>query len=296
MWKYFSETLVTKMAPPSYSDLGKATKDIFNKGYHFGIFKLNCKTTTVGGVDISTGGTHAFDEGKVNGDLETKYKWPKYGVTLTEKWNTDNLLVTEISCQDKLAPGAKVGVEGVFSPESGKKSGKVKAQYKAPNATVDVTVDGGDNKSILLNASTVLGYQGWLGGYQLTYDTVEGVLKKNNFSAGYAAGDFQINTAIDNGETFSGALYQRVNNRLEAGIQLSWTAGGESTTRFGLGARYLLDPCTAIRAKVNNQSQIGLGFEQKIRDGVTLTLSTFIDGKNFKAGGHKVGLALELEQ
>lgn len=32
-----------------------------------------------------------------------------------------------------------------------------------------------------------------------------------------------------------------------------------------------------------------------IYTGVTLTLSTFIDGKNFKAGGHKVGLALDLE-
>ena len=29
--------------------------------------------------------------------------------------------------------------------------------------------------------------------------------------------------------------------------------------------------------------------------GVTVTLSTLIDGKNFQAGGHKVGLALELE-
>ena len=29
--------------------------------------------------------------------------------------------------------------------------------------------------------------------------------------------------------------------------------------------------------------------------GVTLSLSTLIDGKNFQAGGHKVGLALELE-
>lgn len=120
--------------------------------------------------------------------------------------------------------------------------------------------------------------------------------KKNNFAIGFSAGDFQINTNIDNGETFCGSLYQRVNSRLEAGVQLSWTAGGESTTRFGLGARYLLDPCTALRAKVNNQSQVGLGFEQKIRDGVTLTLSAFVDGKNFKAGGHKIGLALELEQ
>jgi len=283
------------MAPPSYADLGKACRDVFNKGYNFGVFKLNCKTSTVGGVDISTGGHHSFEEGKVFGDLETKYKWPAHGLTITEKWNTNNLLVTEITCQDKIAPGAKLAVEGNFNPDSGKKSGKVKGQYKSTNATLDVTMDGADDSSMLVNGSVVLGYQGWLGGYQMTFDTVAGILKKNNFSAGYSAGDFQLNTAIDNGETFSGSLFQRVNKQLECGVQLSWTAGGESTTRFGLGARYMLDPCTAIRAKVNNQSQVGLGFEQKIRDGVTLTLSTFVDGKNFKAGGHKVGISLDLE-
>jgi len=72
----------------------------------------------------------------------------------------------------------------------------VKGQYKSPNATADVTVDGGDGRAVLLNGSLVLGYQGWLGGYQMTYDTIEGVLKKNNFAAGYAAGDFQINTTM----------------------------------------------------------------------------------------------------
>jgi len=107
------------MAPPTYGDLGKACRDIFNKGYHFGLFKLDCKTTTVGGVDISSGGTHSFDQGRVFGNLETKYKWPAYGVTLSEKWNTDNVIVTEINCQDKLAPGVKIGVEGTFSPASG---------------------------------------------------------------------------------------------------------------------------------------------------------------------------------
>jgi voltage-dependent anion channel protein 2 len=284
------------MAPPLFGDLGKSARDLFSKGYHFGLFKLNVKTSTVGGVDISTGGSHNLDEGKVFGDLETKYKWPAYGVTLTEKWNTDNFLVTEISCADKFLEGGKLSVEGGFAPESGKKSAKLKSQYRTANASLEVEAVGGDGKNLALNGSVVLGYQGWLGGYQVAFDTVEGVLKKNNFSAGYAVGDFQINTAVENGETFSGSLYQKVNARTEAGVQISWTAGTESATRFGLGAKYMLDPVTSVRAKVNNQSQVGLGFEQKIRDGVTLTLSTFIDGKNFKAGGHKVGVALELEQ
>lgn len=39
----------------------------------------------------------------------------------------------------------------------------------------------------------------------------------------------------------------------------------------------------------------GLGFQTKLRPGVLLALSTLVDGKNFNAGGHKVGIALELE-
>jgi len=283
------------MAPPTYGDLGKSSRDVFGKGYHFGIFKLDCKSTTIGGVEINSGGTHTLDEGKVFGSLETKYKVPSYGLTFTEKWNTQNNLVTELTCQDKIAPGVKAVLEGTFNPDSGKKSGKFKGQYKAMNATIDGVVGGGDEDNLLVNGSVVLGYQGWLGGYLLEYDTNEGKLNKNNFTLGYCSGDFQIHGNVDNGAQFGGNLYQRVSNRLETGVQLAWTAGEENSTRFGIGARYLLDSCTAIRAKVNNQSQVGLAFEQKIKDGVTLTLSAMVNGKDFQAGGHQVGLALELE-
>lgn len=94
---------------------------------------------------------------------------------------------------------------------------------------------------------------------------------------------------------------------------MSW-ASGSNATKFGIAAKYDLDHDTAVRAKVNNASQIGLGYQQKLKDGnwnlspfvvrnlsihfipgITLTLSTLIDGKNFNAGGHKIGVALELE-
>lgn len=50
-----------------------------------------------------------------------------------------------------------------------------------------------------------------------------------------------------------------------------------------------------LQAKVNNVSQVGLSYQQKLRDGVTMTLSTLIEGKNFNQGGHKVGLGLDFE-
>lgn len=98
----------------------------------------------------------------------------------------------------------------------------------------------------------------------------------------------------NDGQEFAGSVYHKVNNELGCGVQLSWSAGSKDT-KFGIGAQYNLDKDATVRAKVNNSSQIGLGYQQKLRDGITLTLSTLIDGKNFNAGGHRIGVALELE-
>jgi hypothetical protein len=68
------------MSPPPYSDLGKNARDVFNKGYHFGLLKLDCKTKTSSGVEFSSGGSSNQDTGKVFGSLETKYKVPDYGM------------------------------------------------------------------------------------------------------------------------------------------------------------------------------------------------------------------------
>ncbi len=77
-------------------------------------------------------------------------------------------------------------------------------------------------------------------------------------------------------------------------MQLSWTAGSNAT-RLGLACKYEPDDATKIRAKINNSMQIGLSYQHEIRDGVQLTLSSLLEGKNFNAGGHKLGLGLDLE-
>ena len=35
--------LQSRMAPPTYADLGKASRDVFGKGFHFGLCKLDVK-------------------------------------------------------------------------------------------------------------------------------------------------------------------------------------------------------------------------------------------------------------
>lgn len=73
-------------APPSFSDLGKAARDVFGKGYNFGLYKLDVKTKTDNQVEFTVKGSSNHDTGKVLGSLETKYKCSDYG-----KENSSNM-------------------------------------------------------------------------------------------------------------------------------------------------------------------------------------------------------------
>ncbi|KAG8008658.1 Voltage-dependent anion-selective channel protein 2, partial [Nibea albiflora] len=256
-------TILGKMAvPPSYADLGKSAKDIFNKGYGFGLVKLDVKTKSTSGVEFKTSGSSNIDTSKVTGTLETKYKWAEYGLTFTEKWTTENTLGTEICVEDQ-----------------------VKTAYKREylNAGVDVDLDFAGPT---IHGAAVAGYEGWLAGYQMTFDTAKSKMTQSNFAVGYKT-EMMV-------QEFGGSIYQKVNDKLETAVNLAWTAGSNGT-RFGIAAKYQLDSSASISAKVNNASLVGIGYSQTLRPGMKLLLSALVDGKNINAGGHKLGLGLELE-
>ncbi|KOX72916.1 Voltage-dependent anion-selective channel [Melipona quadrifasciata] len=263
----------TIMAPPTYGDLGKSARDLFSSGYHFGVIKLDVKTKTKSGVEFSSGGVSNQDSGK---------------------WNTDNTLATDVTFADKLLKGLTLGYGCTFSPQTGTKTGKLKTSYKHDNVSANADFDLSLSAGPLINASAVVGYQGWLAGHQVCFDTQRNKLTKNNFALGYTASDFTLHAAVNNGCDFSGLIYHKVKPELEGAINLEWNSSN-NVTQFGIAMKYNLDKDASIRAKVNSNLQVGLGYQQNLRDGVTLTLSTNIDGKNFGSGGHKIGLALDLQ-
>lgn len=53
------------MAPPYYADLGKKANDVFGKGYHFGVYKLDLKTKSESGVEFNSGIVSNHESGKV---------------------------------------------------------------------------------------------------------------------------------------------------------------------------------------------------------------------------------------
>ncbi|KAM8886223.1 voltage-dependent anion-selective channel protein 3 isoform 1-T1 [Spinachia spinachia] len=283
----------TMAVPPAYSDLGKSAKDIFNKGFGYGVLKLDVKTKSQSGVEFATSGSNNTDTGKSGGHLETKYKMKELGLNFNQKWNTDNTLSTEITMEDQLALGLKLGLDASFVPNTGKKSAKLKSGYKRDFVNVGCDLDF-DMAGPTVHAAAVLGYEGWLAGYQLAFDTAKSQLTLNNFALGYQAGDFQLHTNVNDGAEFAGSIYQKVSTNLETAVHLAWTAGSNNT-RFGIAAKYQLDKDASLSAKVNNACLVGVGYTQNLRPGVKLTLSGLLDGKNVNGGGHKVGLGFELE-
>ena len=63
------------------------------------------------------------------------------------------------------------------------------------NSDVDLNLGGP-----LVNASAVIGHQGWLAGYQAAFDTSKSKLTKNNFVLGYSNGDFVLHTNVNDGQ------------------------------------------------------------------------------------------------
>lgn len=280
--------------PPSYGDLGKVARDLFSKGYNYGQYKVEAKTKTASGVEFTTNGSSDHANGQFVGNLETKYNWKDLGVTFNEKWNTENTLATEVSVEDQLVKGLKVALDTKFAPQTGKKSGKIKTEYKYDYVHTNLDLD---IASLTIFGSAVVGYNGWLAGYQLALDTsktAKSLLAQNNFAIGYSKDDLILHAAVNDGSEFQASVSQKVNSRLETAISMNWTVGSNDT-KFGFGAKYCPDRDTTVRAKVNNASQVGVSYQHRIRDGVNLTLSSLIEGKNLNQGGHKFGIGLDFE-
>ncbi|KAF2976415.1 hypothetical protein EK904_013998, partial [Melospiza melodia maxima] len=252
--------------PTVIQRLGKVCQGCFQQG----IWIWNGQVRVEDQVFQRGVGSSNTDTGKASGSLETKYKDKCHGLTFTQKWNTDNTLGTEICVENKMVEGVKVALDTTFVPNTGKKSGKLKTTYKRDYVHVGCSVDI-DLSGPTVYGWAVVGYEGWLAGYQTAFDT-----------------------AKNDGTEFGGSIYQKVTNKVETSVNLAWTAGSNNT-RFGIAGRYQLDEKSSVAAKVNNASLIGIGYTHTLRPGVKLTLSGLIDGKNFTAGGHKLGLAFELE-
>ena len=286
------------MAPPSFADLGKDVRDLFSKGFHNGIVKLDLKTVAENKVEIKVSGSHSHDSAKTDGKVEGKYKCKDWGTTLTETWDTKNTVGAKVEVEDKLVNGLKLVLDSNFNTASGAKDGSLKSVYKHKYFNGELE-SGLQLKPPVLKASGVLccpaeGHEGWLLGGSLQFDTAKNALVKQELAIAYNTDALKLVTQLKDLNEFGGTVYNKVNSKTEVGVTVNWT-GGTQATKFGVAAKHKLDSQSHVNVAADNANNLKVGYTNEIQPGVKVTFSGALDTKAISGGDHKIGLGLDID-
>ncbi|KAG5327723.1 VDAC2 protein, partial [Pseudoatta argentina] len=285
------------MEVPSFADLGKSARDVFKTGYHHGkgLIKFNIKTKFAKRFQLMSDTTLNFEVSKLSGLMETKYKADAGALLL--KWTTDGVLFLGYEFNGLLMKGIDLLSECSYNPETAAKSVKIGSKFvnRRLNAHCEISniFDSGTN----VLGSVVLKCRDLLLGCQGGYDMVSNKITKNDVGVAYSCPDIDLHfrcTSIP--YVYGLSVLYKVRRDLDIAVNgiygkrddmQKWTVGA--------GAKCKCDEKSTLRFKFDTDLQLATSLLQKITDGVTLILSFNIDCANVTRGGHKVGLALNVE-
>jgi voltage-dependent anion channel protein 2 len=289
------EKIIPKFPPPAFSDIAKASNDLINKDfYHTAAAALEVKLKAPNGVNFTAKGTSAHD-GPVTSSLEGK-KSLSNGISITQSWNTANLLATKVELNDTFASGLKTEVLSNFSPAAGNKGQKVNFHFKQPNFHGRVFADYSAAGAIGAVADAVVSHEGFVVGGEVGYDVQKATITKYSAAVGYTTPLYNAAiTATNSLSVFSAAYYQKVNPAVEAGAKATWDSKSGSNVGLELAAKYKLDPASFAKAKINNLGIASLAYNTKVNSGLTFGIGGSFDTQKLNEAGHKLGTSFTFE-
>ncbi|EMD97813.1 hypothetical protein COCC4DRAFT_200867 [Bipolaris maydis ATCC 48331] len=289
------ESIVPKVPPPAFSDIAKASNDLINKDfYHTAAAALEVKLKAPNGVNFTAKGTSAHD-GPVTSSLEGK-KSLSNGISITQSWNTANLLATKVELNDTFASGLKTEVLSNFSPAAGNKGQKVNLHFKQPAFHGRAFVDYSAAGAIGTTADAVVSHEGMVVGGEVGYDVQKAAITKYSAAVGYTTPLYNAAvTATNSLSVFTASYYQRVNPAVEAGARAVWDSKSGNNVGLELAAKYKLDPLSFAKAKINNLGIASLAYNTKVNSGLTFGIGGSFDTQKLNEAGHKLGTSFTFE-
>ncbi|KAF2846327.1 mitochondrial porin-like protein [Plenodomus tracheiphilus IPT5] len=289
------EKIIPRFPPPAFSDIAKASNDLINKDfYHTAAAALEVKLKAPNGVNFTAKGTSAHD-GPVSSSLEGK-KAISNGISITQSWNTANLLATKVELNDTFASGLKAEVLSNFNPAAGNKGQKVNFHFKQPNFHGRAFVDYSAAGAIGTIADAVVSHEGFVVGGEVGYDVQKAAITKYSAAVGYTTPLYNAAvTATNSLSVFSASYYQRVNPAVEAGARATWDSKSGSNVGLELAAKYKLDPASFAKAKINNLGIASLAYNTKVNSGLTFGIGGSFDTQKLNEAGHKLGTSFTFE-
>uniref|UniRef100_A0A915JHH7 Voltage-dependent anion-selective channel protein 3 n=1 Tax=Romanomermis culicivorax TaxID=13658 RepID=A0A915JHH7_ROMCU len=281
------------MTPPLFADLGKLGRDVFQKGYNLGFLKVETTTKNGNDVELKLLASHNLKTTNFFGVCDFKYQIPQYGLTFVEKWNTNNVLSSEMTVQDKLINNAKFILNTSYAPKS---SASLKTEYKHNRARMNTEIRSGGPEGPLFVGAIVFGHEGWFLGYQTGYLPcgITSRFKQNLLAIGAEKYDIAVHIIANLADRhFGGNIYHKVTPELELAADVSLATSGESKSKFGLAAKYDLDSKTTVRSKIDSTSSIAVALSHRITQGLKATVSLAINLQSFYDGNNKLGVGVE---
>ncbi|KAF4313762.1 putative outer mitochondrial membrane protein porin protein [Botryosphaeria dothidea] len=218
------------------------------------------------------------------------------GITVTESWNTANILNTKVELDNTFTKGLKAELSSVFAPSSGNKGQKLNLTFKQPAFQTRAFFDYSAAGNLTAVVDGVVGHEGFLVGGEAGYDVQKAAITRYSAAVGYQTPLYSAAiTATNNLNLFTASYYQKVNAAVETGAKASWDAKAGSAVGIELASKYKLDPLSFAKAKINDRGIASLAYNTKINQGFTFGIGASLDTQKLNEAGHKIGASFTFE-
>ncbi|KAI0179593.1 eukaryotic porin/Tom40 [Hypoxylon sp. FL1284] len=282
------------MSVPAFADISKAANDLLNKDfYHLSAGTLEVKSNTPNNVAFKVTGKSSHEKA-TSGAIEGKYQDKTMGLTLTQNWNTANILDTKVELADSLAKGLKAETVFSFLPVTQNKGVKLNLTFKQPafhgRAFFDLL------KGPTANVDAVIGHEGFLAGASAGYDVQKAAITGYSAAVGFQSPQYSAAvTATDNLSVFAASYYHKVNSQVEAGAKATWNSKSGNNVGLEVASKYRIDSNSFTKAKINDRGVAAVSYNVLLRSGVTLGLGASLDTQKLEQATHKVGASFTFE-
>lgn len=279
--------------PPAYPDISKNANSLLDKDfYHLNKISLDVKSQAPNGVAFNFKGKTGKDDSLVS-SVEAKIADKANGLTLTQGWNSLNLLSTKVELTDALVQNLKAELVTLIIP-SGSKAAKLNLYYSQLNVNARGFFD-------LLKGPTffgdvTVGHEGYVVGGDVGYDIYGGKLTRWAAGLGYVHPVYSVGlNATNNFNVFTASYFHKISPIVEAGAKATYdtkTISGGKPVAVEFAAKYALDPTAFVKAKIADSGNAALSYSQKLNSGVTLGVGASFDALRLAEPVHKLGLSL----
>jgi len=279
----------------AFRDIGKSIGDLLGKDYPTNGIKLETRSMTSNGVLFTVNGFRDAKSGAISGEMKTKYLDKANGVSFTESWSSNNVLSSTIELFNTLSPGLKLEFNGSFNPSNGNKGTKVTAEYRKNGLFSRCNIDL--FKGPVVNSDFCINQRGLLIGAETAYNLRESKLIRYNLGVGYNTPEYSLALqAFEGFNTYTASYFHRVNEQVEAGTKATWNKSSAGPVNIEFGTRYILNRDAFVKAKIDMNGRLGLGFVQNLNNGIRVSVGGSFDTKRMNENVHKVGMNISFNQ